>query len=340
MNEEIETKMMNVTIDTNTGENKILGEEAQAESKEDIFNKVVESINSDESEDDPLTQEDISKYTSEDMKYSSKLSSMASKSDLSEESMVKLLELVNRRIKKEDFNIYKELPDEIKEMVDDYISNNPEFMATDRAIINRIKKTVSESLIDEFISNIKFDKTKNDFATEMAKLYSDANKDISEAALELVETRNAEYRKAAEKIEDEEKKKKLLSIIDTIDEARALTELKEYAKKAKIKHIQLEKPNKVYVDFLNKYKDSSLNIYNISLARNAISRYLDNPEDADIFCVSFCNQVRLYDIKNVLHHAYMYYVLYFAATIDGDKSGKFIENVKEVVANAKSRNNL
>ena len=78
MNEEIETKMMNVTIDTNTGENKILGEEAQAESQEDIFNKVVESINSDESEDDPLTQEDISKYTSEDMKYSSKLSSMAS----------------------------------------------------------------------------------------------------------------------------------------------------------------------------------------------------------------------------------------------------------------------
>jgi hypothetical protein len=135
-------------------------------------------------------------------------------------------------------------------------------------------------------------------------------------------------------------------ILDRIDEANNLTELKEFAKKCKIKSIELEKSKKVFESFLDKYRTSSNNIYDISVACKSMIRNINKngsnyTEDEIIaFYVAFCKQVRNYDESNPLDHAYMYYVLYFAATIDGDKSGKFIENVKEVVANAKSRNNL
>ena len=328
--EELEKKTSNVIIDSTTGEHKILStEEATDVNKDEEFEKIVQ-ISSAEEDTTPITKEDVEACDdSEDM---------MNQNNLSKEAITGLLDVANKRIKKEKFNIYAELPEEVKSLIDNYVdSMSKEFSDHDKTTI---KKHVAEGLVDDFITKVKVNKAKTDFATELDKLYSEANKDISQSGIELVEERNKEYRKIAEKMSDEAKKEKLLTILDQIDEARALTTLKEFASKNKIKHFQLEKPKKTYNDFLNKYKNSTNNIYNIELAWNVLVRKLDNPQDADIFLISFCNQVRLYDVKDMVKHAYMYYVLYYCATLDGDVTDTFINNIKEVVANARKRNNL
>ena len=327
--EELEKKTSNVIIDSTTGEHKILStEESTDTNKDEEFEKIVQ-VSSAEEDTTPITKEDVEACNdSEDLMQN----------NLSKEAITGLLDVANKRIKKEKFNIYAELPEEVKNLIDNYVDNmSKEISDHDKTTI---KKHVAEGLVDDFITKVKVNKAKTDFATELDKLYSEANKDISKSGIELVEERNKEYRKIAEKMSDEAKKEKLLTILDQIDEARALTSLKEFASKNKIKHFQLEKPKKTYNDFLNKYKNSTNNIYNIELAWNVLNRKLDNPQDADIFLISFCNQVRLYDVKDMVKHAYMYYVLYYCATLDGDVTDTFINNIKEVVANARKRNNL
>ena len=146
-------------------------------------------------------------------------------------------------------------------------------------------------------------------------------------------------------MEDPEKKARLLAILDQIDEARSLTTLKEFAKRCKIKPIELEKPeSRVYRGFLNKYTNSTNNIYDIKVARTVLFRHLSNEgytmRDVDAFLISFCKQVNGYSPTIATEHAYMYYVLYYSALLDGDRSTTFINNVKDVIVNLKERNSI
>ena len=339
---DVEVKQMNVLI-SDTGEKKILGEVNSDEKVDTSIDNVLNIIDTAEevSEEDsfdniPIEEKDLA-GASDTM-----FGDLAGDTDFSKEDITALLALANRRIKKEKFNVYRELPDSMKGIIDKYASSIPGVLSSPISEINRIKKMVAEEIIDDFISNIQFNKAKSDFATDLEKIYKSSTEELSEASINLIEERNNEYRKAADKLEDEEKKAKLLSILDRIDEARALTELKEYAKNCKIKKYDRERPDKVYNDFLNLYRNSTNNIYDIKLARNCIIRNMKelSESDVDLFLITFCKQVRLYNVDNMLHHSYMYYVLYYAAMLDGDKSDTFKNNIKEVIANVKKRNNI
>ena len=341
-NKDVEVKQMNVLI-SDTGEKKILGEVNSDEKVDTSIDNVLNIIDTAEevSEEDsfdniPIEEKDLA-GASDTM-----FGDLAGDTDFSKEDITALLAISNRRIKKEKFNVYRELPDSMKGIIDKYASSIPGVLSSPISEINRIKKMVAEEIIDDFISNIQFNKAKSDFATDLEKIYKSSTEELSEASINLIEERNNEYRKAADKLEDEEKKAKLLSILDRIDEARALTELKEYAKNCKIKKYDRERPDKVYNDFLNLYRNSTNNIYDIKLARNCIIRNMKelSESDVDLFLITFCKQVRLYNVDNMLHHSYMYYVLYYAAMLDGDKSDTFKNNIKEFIANVKKRNNI
>ena len=160
------------------------------------------------------------------------------------------------------------------------------------------------------------------------------------------------YKEAAEKMEDPEKKQKLLSVLDRINEAYNLSELKEFSKSCKIKKFDLEKPNKLFDAYTRKYADSTYNAYSIEMARPVLYRNLnidDNDEysDTDInaFFIAFCKQTRNMKSDDVLDHAYMYYVMYNIVLADLNKSDdtkhvseKFLDNVKEVIKNLRNRN--
>ena len=290
-----------------------------------------------------IEEDEMTSYMEEGSK-DTMLGEMISESDISPEAIRELLIIVNRKIKGENFNIYNELPQDIKSLIDRYVAANAsEFANND---IKLLKKTVANALIEEFTSNLQMNKAKNDFAKDMEAIYQASNKEISDAAMEYIEERNKAYREAAEKIEDPEKKAKLLAILDQIEEARALNKLKEFAKTCKIKKIELEKPeSRAYNGFVGKYKNSNNNIYDIKLAEKVLYRIMSRDcgctaEEVIAFLVAFCKQVASYSSSSPTEHAYMYYVLYYCALLDSDKSDMFKNNVKEVIENLKMRNSF
>ena len=264
--------------------------------------------------------------------------------EISVETTKELLDLINKKLAGEKIHPYKDMPEEIQKMIDNHIAEGLKNVDFPSGVnVQAIRKNIGEALLDDFINEIQMKRMKNDFATDLENLYKDSIKDIAAGTLEYIDERNKAYRKAANEIDDEEKKKKMYAILDQLDEARSLNTLKEYAKHCKIKSIELEKPdNRVYMSFLAKYKNSTQNIYDINLAKKVLFRHLEASgygiRDIDAFFICFCKQVKNFSPSKPIEHVYMYYVLYYCALLDGDNSDVFINNVKEVMDNLRQRN--
>lgn len=281
--------------------------------------------------------------------------------NVSEDGIRKLLEVANRKIKKENFNVYKELPEEIQEMVNRYCNTGGVPVNTSDG--NHFRNMIAEQLVDEFVSNIGFNRIQRDLSTEINSIFKDMEKEIADNAIGYSEEREKQYREAAEKIEDPEKKEKVKAILDAIQEGYDLTELKEISKRCKIKRYELERPEKVYSDFVHKYKDSPQNVYGIDSAVSVLVRNLNKDENGNAitgeggeviikydenkvnaFFIAFAKQTLNYNPNNITDHAYIYYVLYNAMFTDintGEKrasSYKYMQNIKEVIDNLVERN--
>lgn len=349
-----EFKNVKVTVNPETGEHSVIGsaETTSDSEKKETFEEMIENfedIDIEATVSAPVTSEELKSYIDNDT--DGVMKEIYGDTAISDEAVKKLLEIVNRKMKNEKFNIYTEFPDEIKQMVNKYITDGGIPLYSDKG--KQFRKFISESLIDEFITNISIDRVQHDFSKELEELFERSFEEISDTIIGYTTERNKVYREYAEKLEDEEKKKKILEILDQIDEAYNLNKMKEFAVSCKIKSIELDKPNnRIYDSFLDKYKNSSYNIYDIKLAREILFRNLSNkyPEmsvtikDIDGFFICFCKQCLNMSPEKVLDHAYMYYVLDNIVLIDINKgassevSDKFLENVKEVVDILRSHN--
>lgn len=339
-----EKVMMNVLIDPDTGEHKIIGR-----ADEDVkynFEGVIKQINDGDPDiltSKPFTEQEIISYlkSSDD---DTLVKELAGGADISAQALRDLLDIVNRKINGEQFNIYKESPDEVKKLVDAYISEGAEVLCiANSRMLNAARNKIANNLLDEFIYKIKMDRAKTDFAKELENIYNNSSLMTAENDLEYIDERNAAYRKAANEIKDDTKRERMISILDRIDEARNLTEFKEFAKTCKIKRFDIERPDKrAYSSFLSKYKDSVNNIYDINIAETVLIRQLApygcDRIDVIMLLVAFCKQCKNYSVENVLEHAYMYYFLYYCVMLDGDKSDKFKNNLLEVIKNLNERN--
>lgn len=352
--EECVEKDMNIIVDPDTGEHKILGEVKEEQKNDKSFDDLVKKINESKGTSDelfgerPISESDVMDFLS-NTDDSEALSQLSPESGLSNEAVQGLLKIINRRMNGEKFNIYKELPEEVKTMVDLYADIDrlsASIGGATTANINQMKNIIATSLIDEFISDVNIKRAKSDFAMELEQIYRSSVKDIEDANLEYIEDRNKTYREAADKIEDESKREKLKAILDRIDDARDLTELKEFASKCKIKKIELEKPaTRVFNSFLGKYKDSTNNIYDINIARKVLSRHMEleydcSEGDVIAFLICFCKYVYNFSVNEATDHAFMYYVMYYCAMLDSDKSDKFKNNVYDVIVALRKRNGI
>lgn len=331
----------NVSINADTGEHMILDTNDSFE--DHSFDSLVEKINNGDFLDNkPLNEEEILKML-ENSNDNSILNFMGNGSGMSSEEIKQLLSVINRRINGESFNVYKELPESAKIAVNNmgFGVENPGIKDANN---NQIKNIIAENMIDEFISNVQINRSKYDFATELEKIYNGANKEIANASLEYIEDRNKVYRESLDNIEDEEKRNKVKAILDRIDQARTLDELKEFAKTCKIKCIELEKANsRVFSSFLAKYKNSSNNIYDINMAGKVLYRHMSKEygykeKHIVAFLVLFCKYVTNMNVNDHEDHAFMYYVLYYCAILDADNSKVFKDNVAEVIENIRKRN--
>lgn len=346
INESGEPKKLMVTIDPNTGENKIIGpanEDNETESFEDICSRIESgNININTS---PITESELKSIISSD--NNGLLSDLSGKDfSISDESVKELLFIVNRKKKNENFNIYKSYPEEIQNMIDTYLENNG--MGGNSMQAKQYRNILAESLLNEFIDNIELSRIQSDFNKEMEDLFNKGSEELAETIVGYTIERNKTYREAAEKMEDGEKKAKLISILDAIDSAYSLDGLIEFAKKCKVKKFELDKPSKIYNSFLMKYENSSYNIYNLDLCRPILVRNLGvDVKYADLFLIAFCKYCQNMKPDVTTEHAFMYYTIYNIVLIDMNKSDntkavseKFLENIKKVIDNLKERNNM
>lgn len=345
-----EIKQMNVLLDPNSGEHKILGLNDDNLDDKETFEEMCERIkNSDiQLEKEPISEEDLVEYISNSSNNS--FLGEIGDIDISSDSIKVLLEIVNRKINNEEFNVYKSFPEEIRKMIDKYMSTVQVPINSNQG--KQFRNMISEQLINEFITNISIDKSMHDFNKELEELFSKGSSELADTIVGYTEERNKKYREYASEIEDFEKKEKLNEILDSIDEAYNLSGLKEFSKKCKIKKFDLEKPQKIYSSFLRKYSESSYNIYDINIARPILYRNI-NPKDEEIFTskdidaffICFCKHCMNMSSEDVVQHAYMYYTIYNIVLIDMNKgekkdiSDKLLDNIKEIIFNLRERNN-
>ena len=316
-----ESKMVMVSVDSNTGENKIIG---PAKDFDSSFESLADKINNGiEYNDSIFTKEELIQELKSGSDYPIK------ESDISDEEITDLLDIVNRKLNKEDFNIYKAFPNNIQEVIQNYVKNGLGYIdIIDRSKYNCAINSVSDSLIENFIYNIKLKRSNQDFAIQLEKYFQYNNTDPDHYT----------YQSELEKL-PEEKKNRIKQILNQIDDSRSLTTLKEFAKGCKIKKIEVEMPYKrVYIQFLNKYRYSSNNIYDIVLAHKALSRALQDEKGTTLFLIGFCKQVSKYSAENIFHHAYMYYTIYNCINLDTTLDLNFVKNVREVIDILKQRN--
>ena len=360
--EEGETKLMQVSINPVTGEHIPVGEvDKDVIEDDETFEEMIERVkNSDiEINDSPFTPEEFDQYIVNGENSESLFKEISKGTEYDDETIRQLLEVTNRKMKGEEFNVYKALPAKIQELINSYCRQGQVPLNTPNG--NQFRNMVTEELINEFISNIGLSRIQSDFSKELEDIFDKGTKEISESIVGYTEERAKHYREAAESMEDPEKKAKLLLILDNVDEGYNLTTLKEYAKTCKIKKYDLERPDKIYRSFLQKYKNSKFNIYGIEMATPIVLRNLnkdaddnpiptDSPDhydqiDVDAFFIAFCKQTAGYDPNNNPNqHAYMYYLMYnciFTEINTGDAkdvSIKFLQNIKDVINNLRERN--
>ena len=346
-----ESKKVMMQVNPNTGESFVATDEEVPEHKS--FEEVVDSMDDYEDidlDDSPVSEDEIKESIEN---KDGVLGEIDNDFNLSPAGIQGLIRVINMKLKKEKFNTYKEFPEEIQNMIDEYMkkSNIPPFTKEGKTFRNMI----SDSLLDEVTTNIQSSRMSRDFNKEIESIFEEGASEIADTVIGFTKERNEAYRKYAEGLEDEEKKKKILEILDQIEEAFNLTTLKEFAKKQKIKKIEIDKCDRVFRGMMDKYESSVYNIYDIKMAIPILFRNLNNngadgvlysDKDIKAFFVCFCKQCLNMKPSNVLEHAYMYYVLYNCVIMDINKgenrktSEDFMENIKEVINNIRERNNF
>ena len=349
--EEGEYKMMDTSINPNTGEVSIIGnadsDELDSETFEEMYDRIANS-DIDFGTSDPISKDETLEYLAENPD-GGMLGLTAEDLNVSPENIQEVIKIANRRKKKENFGIYQALPDELKEMIDKYVLEAGISPLDKRS--RALKNTIATDMIDEFINNIESERIKKDFNVEVESIFNKAYEEIGDSIAGYTKTKLEKYREAAAKMTDLEKKEKMNTILDQIQEAHDLNTLKEYAKHCKIKKFDFEKPGKYFDRLKNKYKDTPYSIYDINLCapilyRNINELYEDKYTDKDIigFLIAYCKQTSNMQPSNIVEHSYMYYVIYNIVLADLTKSEKdesskeFFNNVVEVIDNLKKIN--
>lgn len=341
-------KKANIVVDPYTGENKIVSTvNEDEESIDDMsFEDLVAGIESGEIK----VPEDDTPISKEELKSNFGILDDNGNITVSDEDFMTILEVVNRRNNKEDFNVYKALPKVIQRQIDEGIGLPPEGSSViTNNPIRAMRNATAEALIDEVLLHSTMERAQTNLNKEIEEVFKSTASEVAEYSIGYTKERNEKYREYAEGLEDEEKKKKLLETLDVIDSAYDLNVLKEFAKTCKIKKYDIENPKNYFRDFMYKYKDQAYNIYDINLTLPMLERHIvddENYNKADIvaFMVCFCKYIRNFNVENTLDHAFMYYVIYNICIVDSlpesskEVSDKFMNNIKEVINNLKERN--
>ena len=332
-----------VQINPKTGEQQVvevkeIGEDPNTSSLEETF--------TDLSNNDNIFNDDFT-IEADDIKKSLKDSATLTELNdynISEEATIALLNLVNRVRNKENINVYKELPEEIKDMIDKYMKQQGIFGFSNQA--NMMRNAVARALIDEFITNISMDKYMNSFNQEVENVFKNVGKEISDLYKEYDKEKASYIEELKSKIPEDSPKRDLVEkVLDAMYDGFTLNRLKEFAPSCKIKAIEMEKPDqRIFSYFKNKYKGNTYNIYDPVMVYEILCRHNKDvdPKDNLRFFIAYCKFCQNFDPSIPDQHAFMYYTLYNIILLDiykeqayDDYAPRLLKNINEVISKIK-----
>lgn len=332
-----EVKTM-VSVNPYTGEKTPVPSDKELEedkSLEDVFADLGETLNNESEEDSfvDITIDDIKKYHEEE-------GTSIGKYDITDETALALIQVINKKQRKETVK-FKDLPKQIQDYIDQYLLKESGLTGFSPEI-NSLRNSLTEALLEEYITQIGFNKIDEDFNKEIEALYESAGKEMSPLFKEYNENREEYLRNLTSKIEDEDKKILAEKVLDSIHDAFELKRITSLENKIKLKAYYLEEPEKVYKSEIeNKYHDTEYTIYKLSMIQAILDRHLksngmipeDDTETAKKIVLAFALFCRNYSINNPEDHAFMYYYTYNVILLDIYKDENYDDYAKDFLAN-------
>ena len=334
-----EVKTM-VSVNPYTGEKTPVPSDKELEddkSLEDVLSDLGDTLNNElDSEEDmfvDITIEDIKKYNEEE-------GTSLGKYDITDETALELIQVINKKQRKETVK-FKDLPKQVQEYIDQYLFKESGLTGFSPEL-NSLRNSLTEALLEEYITQIGFNKIDEDFNKEIEAIYENAGKEMSPLFKEYNENRAEYLKNLTEKIEDEDKKIIAEKVLDSIHDAFELKRITSSESKIKIKSYYLEEPDKVYKSEIeNKYRDTEYTIYKLSMIQAILDRHLkknnmipeDDTDTAKKIVLAFALFCRNYSIENPQDHAFMYYYTYNVVLLDIYKDENYDDYAKDFLTN-------
>lgn len=251
------------------------------------------------------------------------------------EDLDKVSEIITRRANGEIFDIYKELPQSMKNIVDAEAVKYPDYRT--------VRKMIADMLVNELADEVKknagmdMDDFMRDIKKDIMSFSDELSRDTAKLSIDMMadnlESVNLAISKATEE-NDQEKLKRFTDIKQGMLDADNLEKFKEFCKRVKIKKFDIEKPSKWYRNFLMKYENHKYNIYDISDCEGILSRHFDDDSRRNIaLLIAFCKYCMNFSPDNIYEHTFMYYFIKNIVILDRLKPrGMFldIDNDKEI----------
>lgn len=244
-------------------------------------------------------------------------------SDLNIANVQALTDLVKRK-EKGDKIYYSDLPDVFKTRIAQTISSEGggAYMGN-----KEIKNQMAEALIDNIHMQLISDQMENTVVDMQNSIKNYMTKELGE----MFNTSRSQQHKImleqmpllASKAEDPQKADILLKVSDAYKQAYTLEDMfNSYCKgKPKIKSIDVEKIQKHYFTFNDKYRKSKWVIRDVAMLAPILDRNLDKDIDMkDIltFIAIFLKYTEMKNMnpENIWDHTFMYYVVFNIASLD------------------------
>lgn len=262
-----------------------------------------------------------------------------------------VVNVINRVKSGEEFNIYNELPQSLRILVDNLTAANSEGANSLTHTAN--KNRAARDIINSIAAEVGADKYQYDLEALLHKqMQTTTSNVVQEAYTDLITSKKKQMYDTAEKVEaiDADKAAKLRAIGDACEESYKLDKFYDALKnhKIKIKKYDIERPDKIYRDFCYKYHDSAMCINQVSDITIAIPRHLNSTEKEipnvtgktiSGLAVAFCKYCQNMSPNVPEEHAFMYYfiknILALDVTVPGEECIKFdmdlIDRIKDLL---------